>query len=164
MAVNITEGGSGVTYENQQRSDKSAQRGVMGEEGEDRVLMPRFIYSKLGNHTNQKSITLADMETESNEYKFFMMEMERLNDILEAGEEVPSDYDNIVLLDAYLGELGMETFYPFEDDMYGVPPWIDVTTQNEFRNVITHLTDIDGNEQNVITSVSGEDYNIIHRT
>ena len=131
MAVNITEGGSGVTYENQQRSDKSAQRGVMGEEGEDRVLMPRFIYSKLGNHTNQKSITLADMETESNEYKFFMMEMERLNDILEAGEEVPSDYDNIVLLDAYLGELGMETFYPFEDDMYGVPSWIDITTPSE---------------------------------
>ena len=164
MAVNITEGGSGVTYENQQRSDKSAQRGVMGEEGEDRVLMPRFIYSKLGNHTNQKSITLTDMETESNEYKFFMMEMERLNDILESGEEVPSDYDNIVLLDAYLGELGMETFYPFEDDMYGVPSWLGVPTPSEFRNVITHLTDIDGNEQNVITSVSGEDYNIIHRT
>ncbi len=164
MAVNIIEGGSGVTYENQQRSDKSSQRGVMGEEGEDRVLMPRFIYSKLGNHTNQKSITLVDMKTESNEYKFFMMEMERLSDMLELGEEISSDYDNIVELDAYLGELGMQTLYPFDDDIYGVPAWIDVEAQNEYRNVITYLTDVYGNEQNIITSINSKDYNIIHRT
>ncbi len=164
MAVNITEGGSGIEYKNQQRSDKSTQKGLMGEDGEERTLVPRFIYSKLGNHTDQKTITLEDMETESNEYKFFIMEMERLNDMLEAKRYITSDYDNIVKLDAYLGELGVESIYPFKDDVYGSAPWLDGETPSEFRNVITHLTDIDGDEQNIITSIAHKDYNIIHRT
>ncbi len=161
MAVNITEGGSGITYENQQRSDKSVQKGVFGEEGEDRVLMPRFIYSKLGNFTNQKTITLQDMETEIDEYRFFMMEMERLNNILESKGTIPSTLDNIVALDVYLGKLGMEAFYPFEDDVYGAPVWLDITTPSEYRNVIDAKS---GQDQNVITSINGKDYNIIHRT
>ena len=164
MAVNITEGGSGIEYDNQQRSDKSAQKGVFGEDGENRVILPRFIYSKLGNYTNQKAITREDMETEQNEYKFFMMEMERLNNILEAGEEIPEDYQNIVLLDKYVGELGVETIYPFDDDTYSAAPWLDILEPSDFRNVITRIIDNDGNKQNVIASVLGEDYNIIHRT
>ncbi len=164
MAVNITEGGSGVTYKNQQRSDKSAQRGVMGEEGEDNVLMPRFIYSKLGNFTNQKSITLTDMETESNEYRFFMMEMERLNAMLEEEEIPPNEYQNIINLDEYLGQLGVDIVYPFDDDGYSVAAWLSIDEPSEYRNVISKLTDANGKEQNVITSVSSKNYNIIHRT
>ncbi len=163
MAVSIIEGGSETVYENQQRSDKSAQRGVLGEEGEDRVLMPRFIYSKLGNFTNQKSITLQDMETESNEYKFFMMEMERLAEIIKE-KVIPIEYENIQKLDEYLGGLGIDTFYPFQDDVYSIKPWLDVSIPSEYRNVISKLIDSNGLEQNVITSISGEDYNIIHRT
>ena len=165
MAVNITEGGSGgIEYDTQQRSDKSAQRGLMGEPGVGRVIVPRFIYSKLGNRTNQKVITLENMETEQNEYKFFMMELERLNNLFQDNDVIPEDYQNIVDVDEYLGELGMQTVYPFDDDGYNTPAWIDITTPSEFRNVISRLTDVDGNEQNVITSILGEDYNIIHRT
>ncbi len=163
MAVNITEGGSGIEYENQQRSDKSAQRGVMGEEGENEVLMPRFIYSKLGNYTNQKSITLQDMETENNEYKFFMMEMERLAKIINE-KVIPEEYENIQKLDEYLGGLGVDIFYPFQDDTYSVDPWLDIKTPSEYRNVISRLVGSNGLEQNVITSINGEDYNIINRT
>jgi len=162
MAVNIEEGGSGIEYHTQHRSDQSTQRGGSSIDNvEGMTPIPRFIYSKLGNFTNQRTITLEKMEPQENEYEFFMMEMERLNDILRLGEIVPADLYNIVELDAYLGELGMQTFYPFEDDVYNVPSWIDITIPSEYRNVVAKPFSID---KNVITSISGEDYNIIHRT
>ncbi len=164
MAVNITEGGSGIEYKNQQRSDKSTQRGVLGEDGENEVLMPRFIYSKLGNYTNQKTITIDDMETENNEYKFFIMQMQRLAEMIRRKEIPSKKYENIQKLDEYLGGLGTDEFYPFADDIYGMVPWLNVETKSEFRNVISKKRGTNGIETNVITSIAGEDYNIIHKS
>ena len=165
MAVEIIEGGSiGPGYTNQQRSDKSAQKGELGEAGQENVLMPRFIYSKLGNLTNHKTITVEDMSTEVNEYKFFMMEMERLKELYDSGSPIPDDMKNIQALDEYLGSLGIDEIYPFSDDTYNTPPWLDAFTQAPYRNVISELEDINGNEQNVITNIDGTNYNVIHRT
>ena len=146
MAVSITEGGTGSIDLVQQRSDRSAQNDVISEEAIDKPQVPRFIYSKLGNLTNHKTILLSDMETEQDEYKFFMMEMERFQI---TGEDV----SNIAALDEYLGDLGQVFSYPFEDDVYDLPSWISYDYTINDRNVVESADD------NIITS-SGE--NIIH--
>ncbi len=157
MAVNVTEGGSGTVIKVQQRSDKSAQRNVLSEKGEYDIIIPRFIYSKLGNLTNQKSITVEEMKPENNEYQFFMMELNRL---FESGEDI----DNIIAMDKYLGELGMEVEYPYNDDTYSSPPWIDIEGQEPIRNVINRGSGIGGKDENVVADINGITYNVIHKT
>ena len=150
MAVNIIEGGSATIKTPQQRSDKSAQINVFSEEGELGIIIPRFIYSKLGNHTANKTVTLENLEDESNEYELFMMDMERYS---QTGE----DLDNISALDNYLGSLGDGATYPFDDDTYDTTIW-NIEEQLPYRNVA-----ID-EETNVIIELSGIDYNVIHST
>ncbi len=157
MAVNIIEGGSGNVIKVQQRSDKSAQRNVLSEKGEYDIIIPRFIYSKLGNLTNQKSITLEKMKLEKNEYQFFMMELNRL---FETGEDI----DNIVAMDKYLGELGVEVEYPYSDDTYSSPPIYEVEYQDPIRNVINRGSGFSGEDENVVADINGVTYNVIHKT
>lgn len=157
MAVNILEGGSGTTIIVQQRSDKSAQRNILSEQGEYDIIVPRFIYSKLGNLTNHKNINVEDMSKENNEYQFFMMELERF---FESG----MDIDNVAAIDEYLSSLGVSIDYPFGDDTYAVDSWIETIEQNESRNVISKTLDSDEEETNVVTIIQGTIYNVLHRT
>ncbi len=152
MGVSNIEGGSGNSVAVQQRSDRSAQDNVLSEEAIDTPQIPRFIYSKLGNLTNHKTISLEDMETEQNEYKFFMMELNRFF-------ESEADIDNIAALDEYLGSLGIDREYPFKDDTLNIPAWIEYGDKQDDRNIITLDSDI---VYNVITTVGGIDYNVIH--
>jgi len=157
MAVNITEGGSAVTYKNQQRSDKSAQEGLMGEDGEYEVLLPRFIYSKLGNLTDNKVITDEDVVDEKNEYYFFMSEMNKLQEAYLSGT-IPADLANIEKIDNYLGMLGAELEYPFDDDGQSIPLWLNAPGKIGNRNVIDNSFDT---IYNVIDSYTGD--NVIHQ-
>ncbi len=145
------------------RSDKNVQKDNFGEYQAPDFAIPRFIYAQLGNLSDNKRITKTEktegstdfsMYPESTPYQKFMMDMDRF-------QTYNVDVENIKAIDEYLGNLGMTLDYPFLDDKYNVESWIDIETSSEYRNVITMPFNID---ENVITSISGEDYNIIHRT
>ena len=152
MGVSNIIGGSGRSKKVYQRSDRSAQDNVLAEEDNVGLVVPRFIYSKLSNFTNHKTISLVDMETEDNEYKFFMMELERFYN-------TSNDIDNIEALDEYLGSLGITTIYPFADDSYTAPSWIKLSEGLVDRNIVAI---VNGIAYNIITTMSGTDYNVIH--
>ena len=177
MAVRIIEGGSGREYDPQQRSDKSAQRNVFGELRKDRIVVPRFVYMKLGNLTDNRHITVAENEDLENEYKLFMMEMERLYYYYQKNritiptdrdlEAIPQDLRNVALINMYLGELGVIDEHPFRDDFFSIPVWFTGFLDSEDRNVIDIQPGKDGTDKsetvyNVIAIVNGVDCNVIH--
>jgi hypothetical protein len=159
MAVNIIEGGSpDKTYEAQSRSDKSVQRDIFGEKDENRLMVPRFIYSKLGNFSDAKNMTRADIETEKNEYKLFIKEMDDVDNLQRQGLSIPANLDNIVEIDKYLGSLGTEKEYPFMDDAYFSEQWLDPNKLHKIRNVVDYSS---VEVKNVIAIINGITYNVV---
>ena len=110
------------------------------------------IYRKLSSLTDNKS--LVEPTGPDSEFDRFLIEMEKIH----SGEAVS---EAITLLDKYLGNLGDTADYPFRDDTYVSEAWLDVNAQDVSRNVIY---DNLGTDDNVITTIDGTDYNIIHAT
>ena len=151
MAVNIIETTGTSTFEDvHHRSDRSAPKGK-NDVSDKGVIIPRFIYSKLGNWTDVKTYTAEDFQDEKNEYEFFIMQMDRYS-------QTGIDDGNIAAIDEYLGSLGVDTEYPFDDDAFNV----DLTgaaTGVENRNVINYNgIDID----NIIHHDEGLVKNVTH--
>ena len=174
MAVNITQREDlsvDVVEPSNQRSDLSAQTDIFGEEGEAEIIAPRFVYSKLGNLTDNKRITKKDIVDGSNDfsmkpeetmYQKFMMDMDRYS-------LTGISINNIDKIDAYLGKLGVSKEYPFEDDTYFLPKWFEDTNDNGERNVIHGIKypweTIQPPIENVIYGLgSGNIQNVIHNT
>jgi len=147
MGVSIIEGGSGNTVDSQERSDKSSQDNIFSEETEDGLIIPRFIYSKLSNYTDNKNITLVSVEEEFNEFSSFIMDMQRYSETLE-------DIDNISKLDEYLGSLGIDFNYPFQDDTYGNPLKLAEIPVSSYRNVVN-------GDDNIVVTIDTVTYNVI---
>ena len=141
MAVNITQIKDGTVAPAStpnQRSDLTAQTDIFGEEGEAEIIAPRFVYSKLGNLTDNKNITEEDaipgskdfsMKSEETMYKKFMMDMNRFS-------KTGISINNIDKIDSYLGKLGVVKEYPFKDDTYFISKWFENTEDDGQRNVI----------------------------
>ena len=151
MAVRIIETTGTSTFDSvHHRSDRSAPKGK-NDDTDKGVILPRFIYSKLGNFTNAKEYTVEDFEDEKNEFDFFMMQMQRYS-------ETGIDDENIAAIDDYLGTLGVDTEYPFNDDGYT----LDLTgaaTGIEDRNVVYN----NGSEiVNIVHHVEGLLTNVTH--
>ena len=154
MAVNIIKTtGSGNTIPTHHRSDKSSQDNVLADVDTGDLIIPRFIYSKLSNLVDARTIQKAEVMLESNEYALFMMQMEQYHI---TGENV----NNIALIDEYLGDLGVLKDYPFLKDAYTVEGWVTTLEQEEFRNVVDTSN---GTMDNIVTDVNGTMYNVIHR-
>ena len=173
MAVNIIEKkpGSGIdiVIPEHQRSDLGIQPDRFGEQGEAEVIAPRFVYSKLGNLTDNKGITKDEldtfntnhMESEDTSYQKFMMDMDRYSKFMNFPQ------NNIDKIDRYLGELGLTKEYPYQDDTYYLPQWLVTEAKETSRNVIygirypwdTHAV----TQYNVVYGLGqSETFNVIH--
>ena len=149
MAVNIIETTGTSTFENvHHRSDRSAPKGK-NELTDKGVILPRFIYSKLGNWTEIKNITVEHFENEHNEFEFFIMQMQRYT-------ETGIDDGNIAAIDEYLGSLGVDTEYPFDDDTFNIN-LTDVATGINDRNIIyntgSEIVNIVYHDEGLLTNV-----------
>jgi len=139
-----------LTNKSQQTGDLSTQNGPQS------LVLSRTVYQQFRSLAQNKIIldryNAGDLPPE------FVKVLDAFNDI-QNGKEVEGSME---LLDEYLGGLGDTVQYPYSKDMIDIPPWIEVFAPSDFRNVISHTTDISGNETNVITKIAGQDYNIIH--
>ncbi len=140
-------------------TNRSQEVGNLTSSGQDtKVRISRIVYQGLRSLAKNK-IILDDYDNGK-----LPKELMDLYDKFAALTNGTNTEIEIETLDEYLGGLGKIQEYHYKKDIISIPPWIDVKEPSEYRNVITHLTDINGNEQNVIASISGQDYNIIHRT
>ncbi len=121
-------------------------------QAKDDLILDRVTYKKLSSWTDNKVI--QDPTGKDSEYDRFLLDMNDIN------SGIATD-TGVLLLDQYLGNLGVTLDYPFRDDTYQLEPWITVEEQDPTRNVRASVT---GVEYNVIASVNGTDYNVIHDT
>ena len=112
-----------------------------------KLILNRSIYQRLGSLTNNKTI-LDDYNNGRlpEEFVRFLDRMDTISD-----DTIISDPE-ILLLDEYLGSLGVTVEYFYSKDTVDIPQWIaDFGTQTEYRILVdesdnTYLTTNSGSE------------------
>ncbi len=111
-----------------------------------------------------RSLTKAKVILEDYNNNKIPLELREIIDKFNVKSQEKITDENIKLLDKYLGNLGETQEYHYKKDMVNIEPWLDVETKSEFRNVISKQLDTSMKNYNVVTSVAGQDYNIIHKS
>lgn len=118
------------------------------------VQMNRLVYQQLRS--------LAKNKTISSDYDNGLLPKAFINLVEEfekkhQGESVD---DSINKLDEYLGSLGLTEEYPFSKDRVNIAQWATSGGGSSTRNVISAADSGD----NVIITVDGIDYNVVHNS
>ena len=129
--------------QSQDQIDKNDSRLVINELGVERA-----VYRKLSSLTDNKVI--QEPLGPDSEYERFLLHMNDIHNSIPV--ELPLD-----VFDEYLGKLGVTEEYPFKDDVYDSDPWLDLGIQDLTRNVVSVGT-------NIVYTISGTTYNVVHRT
>jgi len=120
------------------------------------LFLPRSIYQRLGSLVKNRNI-IDDYTSDSLPIEF--------RELVDALNDLENVDDATKKLDEYLGSLGVGVEYPYSKDYRGIPPWIVIEEQGEFRNVALKK---DGSfeifDRNIVHTIGSETHNVVHAT
>ena len=120
------------------------------------LYLNRLVYQELRSLAKNKNI--VDRVNAKNMPNELMTLFNSFDTLLKNG----TADESVKILDGYLGSLGVTTEYIYTKDIINIPSWIEVDTQDPYRNVIHK--DNSGVVYNVIHNDESEDFNVVHRT
>ena len=154
-----------VTIRLTNKSQVTKELSEIATQPDNELLFGRELYQTLGSLLKNKDVATRDVDTGAVTINWekvteeFASFAEDVNNLwlhtyypeLAIANNIPTPTPQIILVDEYLGNLGVSQEYNYIKDFINVTPWLDITKQSEYRVLIdeddnTYLTDSNGDE------------------